>query len=167
MAKALNRVTLLGNLGQDPEFKVTPQGSSVCTLNLATTESYKDKNSGEWKDTTEWHRITLWDSLADTANKYLKKGNKVYIEGKLKTRSYDDKDGVKRYVTEVQGQSLIMMGGGSGEGGGNYGGNNYASNSGGYNRNESSNSSNNSNNSGANTATTSYDNNDFDDEVPF
>lgn len=162
MAKALNRVTLLGNLGQDPEFKVTPQGSSVCTLNLATTESYKDKNSGEWKDTTEWHRITLWDSLADTANKYLKKGNKVYIEGKLKTRSYDDKDGVKRYVTEVQGQSLIMMGGGSGEGGGNYG-----SNSGGYNRNESSNSSNNSNNSGGNTATTSYDNNDFDDEVPF
>lgn len=162
MAKALNRVTLLGNLGQDPEFKVTPQGSSVCTLNMATTESYKDKNSGEWKDTTEWHRITLWDSLADTANKYLKKGNKVYIEGKLKTRSYDDKDGVKRYVTEVQGQSLIMMGGGSGDGGGNYG-----SNSGGYNRNESSNSSNNSNNSGGNTATTSYDNNDFDDEVPF
>lgn len=162
MAKALNRVTLLGNLGQDPEFKVTPQGSSVCTLNLATTESYKDKNSGEWKDTTEWHRITLWDSLADTANKYLKKGNKVYIEGKLKTRSYDDKDGVKRYITEVLGQSLIMLGGGSNEGGGNYG-----SNSGGYNRNESSNSSNNSNNSGANTATTSYDNNDFDDEVPF
>lgn len=162
MAKALNRVTLLGNLGQDPEFKVTPQGSSVCTLNLATTESYKDKNSGEWKDATDWHRVTLWEGLADTANKYLKKGNRVYIEGKLKTRSYDDKDGVKRYITEVLGQSLIMLGGGSNEGGGNYG-----SNSGGYNRNESSNSSNNSNNSGGNTSTTSYDNNDFDDEVPF
>lgn len=163
MAKALNRVTLLGNLGQDPEMRTTPQGSSVCTLNLATTESYKDKNSGEWKDTTDWHRVTLWDGLADTAAKYLKKGNKVYIEGKLKTRSYDDKDGVKRYVTEVLGQSMIMMGGG---GGSSEGGSSYGSNSGGYNRNESNNS-NNSGNSSNSGSSNSYDNNDFDDEVPF
>lgn len=128
MAKSLNRVTLLGILGQDPEFKVTPQGSSVCKLNIATTESYKDKNSGEWKDNTYWHRVTLWEGLADTANKYLKKGNKVYIEGKLKTRSYDDREGNKKYITEVLASSLIMMGGGGNSEGGNNGGSNYSKN---------------------------------------
>lgn len=128
MAKSLNRVTLLGNLGQDPEFKVTPQGSSVCNLNIATTEFYKDKNSGEWKDNTDWHRVTLWEGLADIANKYLKKGNKVYIEGKLKTRSYDDREGNKKYITEVLASSLIMMGGGGNSEGGNNGGSNYSKN---------------------------------------
>lgn len=149
MAKSLNRVTLVGNLGQDPEFKTTPQGSSVCNLNIATTETYKDKSSGEWKDITDWHRVTLWDGLADTANKYLKKGNKVLIEGKLKTRSYEDKDGVKRYITEVLGNSLIMMGGGGGES--NSGGRSYDNSGSNYSQENS-----------YNDATS-----DFDDEVPF
>jgi len=156
MAKSLNRVTLVGNLGQDPEFRTTPQGSSVCNLNIATTESYKDKNTGEWKDTTDWHRVTLWEGLADTANKYLKKGNKVLIEGKLKTRSYEDKDGTKRYITEVLGQSLIMMGGGGGGGESNSGGRSY-DNSG------------SSNSGGGYGSSSSYSEptSDFDDEVPF
>lgn len=108
MARSLNRTQLLGNLGQDPEIRSTPQGSSICNLNVATTESYKDKTSGEWKEITDWHRVVLWDYLADTAAKYLKKGSKVFIEGKLKTRTYE-KDGSQRYMTEVVGSTLIIL----------------------------------------------------------
>lgn len=156
MAKSLNRVTLLGNLGQDPEFRTTPQGSSVCTLNIATSESYKDKNSGEWKDSTEWHRVTLWDYLADNANKYLKKGNKVYIEGKLKTRSYEDRDGSKKYITEVLAQSMILLGGPTSEGGT-------------YQRNSESSGSTISNapSGGFNNTSYSEENVGFDDDLPF
>jgi single-strand DNA-binding protein len=107
MAFSLNRVTLIGNLGADPELRSTSQGTQVCSIKIATTERYKDK-SGEWKDSTEWHNIVLWERLADTASKYLKKGSKVYVEGKLKHRSYE-KDGITRYITEIQAQSLIMM----------------------------------------------------------
>ena len=107
MAKALNRVTLIGNLGQDPELRSTPSGSSVCSFSLATTESYKDRN-GEWQDNTEWHRIVLWEGLAETAAKYLKKGSKTYIEGKLQTRSYE-KDGITRYITEIRGLNVIFL----------------------------------------------------------
>jgi single-strand DNA-binding protein len=119
MAKALNRVTLLGNLGQDPELRSTPQGSSVCNLNIATSESYKDKNSGDWKEVTDWHRVVLWEGLADVASQYLKKGDKVYIEGKLKTRSYEQ-DGITKYITEVRATNMIMMGKSSGGGSGSY-----------------------------------------------
>jgi single-strand DNA-binding protein len=115
MAYSLNRAQLIGNLGQDPELRTTPQGSSVCTLSIATTESYKDKNSGEWKETTDWHKVVFWDKLAETAAQYLKKGSKVFIEGKIKTRSYE-KDGSTRYITEVLGLSMIMMGGKSSSG---------------------------------------------------
>jgi single-strand DNA-binding protein len=110
MAKSLNRVTLIGNLGQDPELKQTPKGSSVCNISIATAESYKDKTTDEWKETTDWHRVVLWEKLADVAGQYLKKGDKVYIEGKLKTRDYE-KDGKKVYITEVRATNLIMMGG--------------------------------------------------------
>jgi single-strand DNA-binding protein len=115
MAKSLNRVCLLGNLGGDPEMKTTPQGKSVCTLNIATNDTFKDKN-GEWKEITDWHKVILWEGLADTAHKYLRKGRKVYIEGRLKTRSYDDKDGVKRYITEVTASIMIMLDGGRDQG---------------------------------------------------
>lgn len=103
----LNRVTLIGNLGKDPDLRTTPQGNSVCSFPLATTERYKDRN-GEWKDITDWHEITLWDNLAERARKSLRKGSKVFIEGKLKTRSYE-KDGITRYRTEVRGQTLILL----------------------------------------------------------
>lgn len=116
MARSLNRVQLVGNLGKDPELRATPSGKSVCTLNIATTESYKN-SSGEWQDNTEWHRVVLWERLADVAAQYLKQGNKVFIEGRLKTRSYEQ-DGITKYMTEIIANNMIMMGGAGGEGSG-------------------------------------------------
>lgn len=122
MAKSLNRVSLLGNLGKDPELRTTPNGNQVCTLNLATTESYKDK-SGNWQDTTDWHRVVMWDYLAERAGKYLSKGSKVLVEGKLKTRSYEDQSGTTKYITEVVAKDMILLdsrnssGGGGSQGG--------------------------------------------------
>ena len=115
--KSLNRVTLIGNLGKDPEVKYTPSGTPVAKLALATNERYKDKN-GEWQDRTEWHNVVLWQRLAEIAGEYLKKGGKVYIEGRLQTRSWDDKQtNQKKYMTEVVASDLILLGG-RGEGGG-------------------------------------------------
>jgi single-strand DNA-binding protein len=121
--KSVNKVTLLGNLGKDPEVKYTPSGTPVAKLALATNERYKDKE-GQWQDRTEWHNVVLWQRLAEIAGEYLKKGSKVYIEGKLQTRSWDDKQtNQKRYMTEVVANDLVLLGGrgdggGSGEGGG-------------------------------------------------
>src|SRR6202163_3542271 len=115
--KSVNKVTLLGNLGKDPEVKYTPQGTAVAKLALATNERYKDKE-GQWQDRTEWHNVVLWQRLAEIAGEYLKKGSKVYIEGKLQTRSWDDKTtNQKKYMTEVVAGDLILLGG-RGEGGG-------------------------------------------------
>ncbi len=123
MAKSVNKVILVGNLGKDPEVKYTPQGTAVAKVTLATTSSYKDKTSGEWQEQTEWHNVVLWQRLAEIAGEYLKKGSKVYIEGRLQTRSWDDKQsGQKRYMTEVVANDLVLLGGrgegGSGGGGG-------------------------------------------------
>jgi single-strand DNA-binding protein len=110
--KSLNRVTLIGNLGKDPEIKYTPSGTPVAKLTLATNERFKDK-AGEWQDRTEWHNVVLWQRLAEIAGEYLKKGGKVYIEGRLQTRSWDDKtSGQKKYMTEVVASDLILLGGG-------------------------------------------------------
>jgi len=115
--KSVNKVILLGNLGKDPEVKYTPQGTPVAKFSLATNERYKDKD-GNWQDRTEWHNIVVWQRLAEIAGEYLKKGGKVYIEGRLQTRSWDDKtSGQKKYMTEVVGSDLILLGG-RGEGGG-------------------------------------------------
>ena len=115
--KSLNRVQLIGNLGKDPEVKYTPQGTPVAKLTIATNERFKDKD-GEWQDRTEWHNVVLWQRLAEIAGEYLKKGGKVYIEGRLQTRSWDDKTtGQKKYMTEVVASDLILLGG-RGEGGG-------------------------------------------------
>jgi single-strand DNA-binding protein len=118
MARSVNKVIIVGNLGQDPEVRTTPQGTPVASINVATSDSYKDKN-GEWQENTEWHRITLWDYMADTANKYLHKGSKVYIEGKLQTRSYE-KDGITRYVTEIRAIQLVLLDPSTNTAGGNY-----------------------------------------------
>ena len=118
--KSLNKVQLIGNLGKDPEVKYTPQGTPVAKFTLATNERYKDKE-GNWQDRTEWHNIVLWQRLAEIAGEYLKKGGKVYIEGRLQTHSWDDKtSGQKKYMTEVVGNDIILLGGrgeGAGEGG--------------------------------------------------
>ena len=125
MAKSVNKVILVGNLGKDPEVKYTPQGTAVATITVATSENFKDK-SGEWQERTEWHNVVLWQRLAEIAGEYLKKGNKVYIEGRLQTRSWDDKQtGQKRYATEVVANEMVLLGGrssGGGEEGGGYSG---------------------------------------------
>ncbi|WP_020528504.1 single-stranded DNA-binding protein [Flexithrix dorotheae] len=106
----VNRVILVGNLGKDPEVRDLESGAKVATFSLATSESYKDRNSGERITQTEWHNIVVWRGLADVAEKYLKKGSQIYLEGKLKTRSWQDKDGNNRYTTEVVADNFIMMG---------------------------------------------------------
>jgi single-strand DNA-binding protein len=106
----VNKVILVGNLGKDPEVRHLENGASVANFPIATTESYKDRN-GNRQETTEWHNIVLWRGLADIAEKYLRKGNQVYIEGKLRTRSWEDKEGNTRYTTEVIGDNLTMLGG--------------------------------------------------------
>ena len=108
--KSLSRVQLIGNIGKDPEVKHTPQGTPVAKLTIATNERFKDK-SGEWQDRAEWHNVVLWQRLAEIAGEYLKKGAKVYIEGRLQTRSWDDKaSGQKKYMTEVIATDLILLG---------------------------------------------------------
>ena len=123
MAGSVNKVILIGNLGKDPEVKFTPNGVPVAKFTLATNERFKDK-AGEWQDRTEWHNVVLWQRLAEIAGEYLKKGGKVYIEGRLQTRSWDDKtSGQKKYMTEVVASDLILLGGrGEGGGGGDYAG---------------------------------------------
>ncbi|MCZ6705339.1 MAG: single-stranded DNA-binding protein [Bacteroidetes bacterium] len=114
MARGINKVILVGNLGQDPELRYTGSGTAVCNLRLATNESYKDSN-GEWVERTEWHSIVAWARLAEICNEYLKKGSQVYFEGSLQTRSYEDKDGNTKYVTEIKAREMMML---SGRGGG-------------------------------------------------
>ena len=105
----VNKVILVGHLGKDPEIRVTESGKKVANFSLATTESYKDKNGGR-VDSTEWHNIAFWWPIADVIEKYLKKGSQIYLEGRLKTRSYEDKEKIKRYITEVIGQTMTMLG---------------------------------------------------------
>lgn len=119
---SLNKVMLIGNLGKDPEVRAIPSGVKVANFSIATTESYTDKNNQK-VDKTEWHNIVMWRGLAEVAEKYLKKGNQVFIEGKLTTRSWDDQNGVKKYMTEIIADNMVMLGGrrdggGSSEGGG-------------------------------------------------
>lgn len=106
----INKVILVGNLGKDPEIRSLENGVSVAKFPLATSESYKNRN-GERVETTEWHNIVMWRGLAEIAEKFLKKGSRVYIEGKIRTRSYDDKDGIKKYITEIEADNLLMLDG--------------------------------------------------------
>jgi single-strand DNA-binding protein len=105
----INKVILIGNLGRDPEMRYTPNSIAVCSFSVATSETYKDRNSGERITQTEWHNIVLWRGLAETSEKYLRKGSKVYIEGKLKTRKWDDNQGITRYSTEIVADVMQML----------------------------------------------------------
>ena len=107
----VNKVILVGNLGKDPEVRHLESGVMVANFTLATTESYKDRTTGERKQMTEWHNIVLWRGLAEVAEKYLKKGNQVYVEGKLRTRSWNDQEGNTRYTTEIVADNMTMLGG--------------------------------------------------------
>ena len=108
---SVNKVIVLGNLGRDPEVRYTPNGAAVCNMRIATTRSWKNKESGEKQEETEWHSIVLYDRLAEVAGEYLAKGRAVYVEGRLKTRKWQDKEGNDRYTTEIVGESLQLLGG--------------------------------------------------------
>jgi single-strand DNA-binding protein len=153
MAGSVNKVILVGNLGKDPEVRRTTAGDPIVNLSLATSESWRDKASGERKEKTEWHRVVIFNkNLADVAEKYLRKGSKVYVEGQLQTRKWTDKDGAEKYSTEVVLQNfrgeLTMLdgrnGGGEGGGGGGFGAR-----------------------AGASEAPASFQRDEMDDEIPF
>jgi single-strand DNA-binding protein len=113
---SVNKVILVGNLGRDAEMRYTPGGAAVATLNLATTEVWNDK-AGQKQEKTEWHRIVLWGKMAESLKDYLIKGKQIYVEGRLQTRQWDDKEGVKRYTTEIRSDRIVLLGGGGGGGG--------------------------------------------------
>ena len=108
---SVNKVIIVGNLGRDPEVRYSPDGAAICNLSLATTSQWKDKASGERREETEWHRVVLYNRLAEIAGEYLKKGRSLYLEGRLKTRKWQDKDGQDRYTTEVVANEMQMLGG--------------------------------------------------------
>ena len=123
MARGVNKVILIGNLGADPETRAMPSGTTVANLRVATSESWRDKQTGEQQERTEWHRVAFFGRLAEVAGEYLRKGSQVYIEGSLRTRKWQDKQGNERYSTEIVGNDLQMLGGrGGGAGGGSGGG---------------------------------------------
>jgi len=111
MARGVNKVILIGNLGQDPEVKYMPSGSAVANLRIATTEGVKNRETGDYEDRTEWHSVAMFARLAEVAGEYLKKGSQVYIEGKLRTRKWQDRDGNDRYTTEIIADNMQMLGG--------------------------------------------------------
>jgi single-strand DNA-binding protein len=115
---SLNKVQIIGNLGRDPEVRYTPNGNAVCNVSVATTRQWKNKDSGERQEETEWHRVVFYDRLAEIAGEYLKKGRSVYVEGRLKTRKWQDKDGKDQYTTEIIATEMQMLGGREGMGGG-------------------------------------------------
>jgi single-strand DNA-binding protein len=117
MARGVNKVILVGNLGKDPETKYMPSGDCVCNFSIATTESWKDKGSGEKIEKTEWHNIVMYRRLAEVAGEYLRKGSQVYIEGKLKTRKWQDKSGADRWTTEIEAREMQMLGARGGDAG--------------------------------------------------
>ena len=121
---SVNKVIVLGNLGRDPELRYTPSGAAVCNVSIATTRNWKSKDSGERQEETEWHRVVFYDRLAEIAGEYLKKGRPVYVEGRLKTRKWQDKDGRDQYTTEIIAEQMQLLGGreDGGGGGGSYGG---------------------------------------------
>ncbi len=155
MARGINKVILVGNLGQDPETRYMPSGGAVTNFTVATNESWKDKQTGEQKDRTEWHKVAMFNRLAEIAAEYLRKGSQVYIEGKLRTRKWQDRDGKDRYTTEIIADEMQMLGG-RGGGGGNYG-------SGGGSGSSSGGASNAPSGGGQSAPPAD----DFDDDIPF
>jgi single-strand DNA-binding protein len=109
MARGLNRVMIIGNLGADPETRYTGSGKAVTNLRVATSESWKDKQTGEQQERTEWHAVVLWDKVAEIAKEYLGKGSRVYLEGKLQTRKWEDKEGKERYTTEIVADQILLL----------------------------------------------------------
>jgi len=151
MARGINKVIIVGNLGGDPETRYMPSGSAVTNITVATNESWKDKKTGEQKDRTEWHKVAMFNRLAEVAAEYLRKGSQVYIEGKLRTRKWQDKSGQDRWTTEIIADEMQMLGGRGGGGGGGGGSAPMSSDQ----------------NSSPPSAPPQPDPGDFDDDIPF
>ena len=117
---SVNKVILIGNVGRDPETRYSPNGGAICNLSIATTRNWKDKASGEKREETEWHRVVFYDRLAEIVGEYVKKGRALYVEGRLKTRKWQDKDGVEKYTTEIIAEEMQLLGSREGGGGGGY-----------------------------------------------
>jgi single-strand DNA-binding protein len=122
---SVNKVIIIGNLGRDPEVRYTPSGSAVCNVSVATTRNWKNRESGEKQEETEWHRVVFYDRLAEIAGEYLKKGRSIYVEGRLKTRKWQDKEGKDNYTTEIIAEEMKMLGSREGMGGGGGGGDDH------------------------------------------
>lgn len=115
MARGINKATIMGNLGSDPDVRTTPSGITVATISVATSEVWKDKNTGEKKEKTQWHRVSLFNKLGEIASKYLKKGSRVYLEGTINHTKYTDKQGVERYTTDIIAKEMLLMDSGDGK----------------------------------------------------
>lgn len=148
MARGVNKVILVGTLGQDPDTRYTPSNAAVANLSIATNESWKDKQTGEQKEKTEWHRVVMFNRLAEIATEYLRKGSQVYIEGKIQTRKWEDKDGNDRYTTEIVANEMQMLGGRSAG-------------------NTDSSSMNSNSSEEISSPKNTQENDDFDDDIPF
>ena len=169
MARGINKVILVGNLDNDPETRYLPDGNAVTNISIATSESWKDKNTGQQNERTEWHRVVFFRRLAEIAGEYLKKGSKVYVEGQLRTRQYE-KEGQKHYSTEIVANEMQMLdsrGDNMGGGGGNYNQSNNQPNNNQPNNNQSNNNNGGGSNSNSAPAYDSPPPEDFDDDIPF
>ena len=155
MARGINKVILVGNIGKDPETRYMPNGKAVTNFSVATSESWTDKQSGDKQERTEWHNVVLFEKLAEIAAEYLRKGSQVYIEGSLRTRKWQDKEGKDRYTTEIVGRDMQMLGGRSGAGGASGGESRSTGSGGGRAAPESS------------SAPPAAEEGDFDDDIPF
>ena len=161
MARGINKVILIGNLGAEPETRFMPSGGAVTNVRLATSESWKDRQSGQMQERTEWHRVVFFNKLAEIAGEYLKKGSKVYIEGSLRTRKWQGQDGQDRYTTEIVANEMQMLDGRGEAGAG-------AGSGGGFERSQPAPAANNtSNSSGGGYAGNAADDGGFDDDIPF
>jgi single-strand DNA-binding protein len=162
MARGINKVIIVGNVGGDPETRYMPSGSAVTNLTIATNESWKDKKTGEQKERTEWHRVAMFNRLAEIAAEYLRKGSQVYIEGKLRTRKWQDKSGNDRYTTEIVADEMQMLGGrGGSSGGGDFGGGQGGSSGGDFGGGQGGGGQ------GGGNAPPQQGPDDFDDDIPF
>ena len=170
MARGVNKVILIGNLGADPETRAMPSGTTVANLRVATSESWRDKQTGEQQERTEWHRVALFGRLAEVAGEYLRKGSQVYIEGSLRTRKWQDKEGKDRYSTEIVGNDLQMLGGRGGASGGGAGGGGMApggSGAGGGGREPHGGEDTGGGGAGAGRGSGGGSGEEFDDDIPF
>ncbi len=166
-SRGVNKVILIGNLGQDPEVRYMPNGGAVCNITVATSETWKDKNTGEQQEKTEWHRVVLFRRLGEIAGEYLKKGSKVYLEGRLQTRKWQDQQGQDRYTTEIVADEMQMLDSRGGGGSAEFGGGQARASGGGYQGGQGGQGGGQSRQQAPAQSAPPMDDGGFDDDIPF